>query len=277
MYSDNMAERKTRVLLIDGYNMLHRSRSGWTKGENPIIFNFFRSFRAVVDKFKPDVTYFVLEGRPVKRLETMAEYKGQREYHDRDDFNRQRKWIIQKLKERFPVRVVRHPHYECDDVLAALATVRHPDADCVVVSSDTDFHQLLQSHKSLKLFNPVKKEFVQTPDHDYVVWKALRGDASDNIPGFKGIGDKRALQLVSDPAALEEFLSEPGNRELFDRNISMIRFHDLSAELSALETHFCDAEVDWQSVRTDFNDMKFFSITSPKSWDKFVKTFDSLT
>lgn len=272
-----MSERKTRVLLIDGYNMLHRSRSGWTKGDNPIIFNFFRSFRSVVDKFKPDITYFVLEGRPVKRLETMSEYKGQREYHDRDDFNRQRKYIIQKLKDRFPVRVVRHPQYECDDVLAALAVVRHHDADVTVVSSDTDFYQLLQTHKSLKLYNPVKKEFVQTPEYDYVTWKALRGDASDNIPGFKGIGDKRALALVNDPLALKEFLAMPGNQEMFDRNISMIRFHDLTSEMTAIETTFCDAEIDWTAVRNDFNDMKFFSMTLDKSWDKFVKTFQHLS
>jgi len=272
-----MAERKTRVLLIDGYNMLHRSRSGWTKGENPIIFNFFRSFRAVVDKFKPDITYFVLEGRPVKRLETMVEYKAQREYHDRDDFNRQRKWIIQALKDRFPVRVVRHPHYECDDVLAALATVRHPDADVTVVSSDTDFYQLLQTHSSLRLYNPVKKEFVTPPDYDYVTWKALRGDASDNIPGFKSIGDKRALSLVRDPDDLREFLAEPGNQEMFDRNISMIRFHDLTDDMNAIETHFHDAGRDWASLWHSFNDMKFSSITQDKAWEKFVHTFDNLS
>ena len=272
-----MADPKTRVLLIDGYNMLHRSRSGWTKGDNPIIFNFFRSFRAVVDKFKPDITYFVLEGRPVKRLETMSEYKGQREYHDRDDFNRQRKWIIQTLKDRFPVRVVRHPNYECDDVLAALAVVRHPDADVTVVSSDTDFYQLLQTHKSLKLYNPVKKEFVQTPEYDYVTWKALRGDASDNIPGFKKIGDKRAADLVSSPESLSTFLLEPGNQELFDRNVSMIRFHDLTNEMQAIETHFAETGVDWETLQSEFNDMKFFSVTVDKSWDKFVRTFQHLS
>jgi DNA polymerase-1 len=178
-----------RVLLIDGYNMLHRSRTGWAKGENPIVFNFFRSFRSVVDKFKPDVTYFVLEGRPVKRLDMMGEYKGQRVYHDKDDFNRQRKEIIQILKDKFPVNVVRHPNYECDDVLAAIATDTHTNDECIVISSDTDFYQLLQNHNSLKLYNPVKKEFITPPPFDYVTWKALRGDATDNIPGFKGVGD----------------------------------------------------------------------------------------
>jgi 5'-3' exonuclease len=162
-------------------------------------------------------------------------------------------------------------------VLAALAVVRHPDADVTVVSSDTDFYQLLQTHSSLRLYNPVKKEFVTPPEYDYVTWKALRGDASDNIPGFKGIGDKRALTLVNDPAQLKDFLAEPGNQALFDRNISMIKFHDLTADMQSIETHFCDAEIDWTSVRTDFNDMKFFSMTSDKSWNKFVQTFQHLS
>lgn len=260
-----------RVLLIDGYNMLHRSRSGWAKGENPIIFNFFRSFRAVVDKFKPDVTYFVLEGRPVKRLDMMGEYKGQRVYHDKDDFNRQRKEIIQLLKDKFPVRVVRHPNYECDDVLAALATDKHSNDECIVVSSDTDFYQLLQTHSNLKLYNPVKKEFIVAPTFDYVTWKALRGDATDNIPGFKGVGDKRALSLVESVDDLEAFLSRDDNRSMFDRNCQMIRFHNLTDELESLEVN--EPKVDWHDLRSLFNEMKFFSITNDKSWSKFVKTF----
>jgi hypothetical protein len=146
-----------------------------------------------------------------------------------------------------------------------------------VVSSDTDFHQLLQSHRSLQLYNPVKKEFVPAPEYDYVTWKALRGDSSDNIPGFKGIGDRRAHTLVSDAGALEEFLNESGNRELFDRNVAMIRFHDLGAELNAIESHFADSGQDWNAIRSEFDDMKFFSITADKSWDKFVRTFNRLS
>ena len=54
-----------KVLLLDGYNLLFRARSGWKQGDNPIVFNFLRSFRMLVGKFNPDRVYFVLEGRPV--------------------------------------------------------------------------------------------------------------------------------------------------------------------------------------------------------------------
>ena len=264
-----------KVLLVDGYNMLYRARSGWAKGDNPIVYTFFRSFRAAVNKFKPDRVYFVLEGKPVKRLAMMEEYKAQRVYHDKDDFHRQKRMVIKMLKENFPVHVVRHPYYECDDVLAALATITHKDDDCIVVSSDTDFYQLLQTHSCLALWNPVRKYFVQTPDCDYVSWKALRGDNSDNIAGFRGIGDKRAASLLADRPAFEAFLAQEGNKEKFERNCEMIRFHDMTDDLSNIERS--KVEFFPITVKDDFLQMGFKSITNEKFWPKFSKTFESLT
>ena len=264
-----------KVLLVDGYNMLYRSRSGWAKGDNPIVYTFFRSFRAAVNKFKPDRVYFVLEGKPVKRLAMMEDYKAQRVYHDKDDFHRQKRLVIKMLKELFPVHVVRHPYYECDDVLAELATVTHKDDDCIVVSSDTDFYQLLQTHDCLALYNPVRKYFVPTPDCDYVSWKALRGDNSDNIDGFRGIGDKRAAALLADKTAFEEFLMQEGHQEKFDRNCDMIRFHDMGTDLDDIERS--DVSFLEDTIKDDFTRMKFFSITNEKFWPKFVETFVALS
>lgn len=266
---------KQRVLLIDGYNMMHRARSGWAKGDNPVIFNFFRSLRATVDKFKPDIVYFILEGRPIQRLETMADYKGNRDRTDRDDFIRQRRMIVSLLKEKFPIHVVRHPNYECDDVLAALARVTHADDDVIVVSSDTDFYQLLNGSQNIELYNPVKKDFIDPPGYDYVTWKALRGDSSDNIPGIRGIGDKRALDLLESAETLQKFLDQKDYRETFQRNIEMIRFHDLSpTEMAELERNHPTS--DWPGLKQIFDEMKFFAITNIKSWSKFTSTFDRL-
>jgi 5'-3' exonuclease len=262
------------VLLVDGYNMLHRSRSGWNKGDNPIIYTFFRSFRSVVEKFRPDTVYFVLEGRPVKRLEMMEQYKAQRVYHDKDDFQRQKKIIINTLKTQFPVHVVRHPHYECDDLLANLATVKHVSDECVVVSSDSDFYQLLQTHSKLKIYNPIRKKFIEVPEYDYVTWKALKGDASDNIPGFKGIGNKTASKIALNPDLLREFLECEKRNEKFMLNCEMIRFHDMTEELDTIEASKCEAS--WPDVRSEFSKMKFFSITNDNFWPKFVDTFSTL-
>lgn len=264
-----------KVLLLDGYNMLYRARYGFKVGENPAIYAFFRSFRSVINKFKPDITYFVLEGYPKRRNELMDDYKGQREYDNSDDFRRQKRKIIQMVKDYFPVNVVRHPDYECDDVLASLAYDRHPNDKCVVVSTDTDFLQMLQNHKHVKVYNPIKKKYAQAPDVDYVSLKSLVGDKADNIPGFVGIGKVRGTKLLEEPGKLEEFLSEGSRREKYLLNREMIEFHDLSEDIKDVEES--RGRPDWQKVYGEFAEMGFGSIIKKSFWPKFQATFDALT
>jgi DNA polymerase I len=263
-----------KVLLLDGYNLLYRARSGFMKGDNPIVFNFFRSLRPLIEKFKPDVAYFVLEGKPKARLAQDANYKAQRVYHDRDDFNRQRNEIIRIITEQFPITVARHEDYECDDVIMNLATIRHSSDDSVIVSSDTDFIQVLQNDCNVRLYNPIKKKFVEAPAFDYVSWKALRGDAADNIPGFPGIGDKTADKLMNSPTMLKEFLAKDENQNLFNHNVAMIRVHDMTKDLETIQettSSFCH-----EDLREKFTEYKFFAMTNDTSWKKFVDTFDCL-
>ena len=77
------------------------------KGEYSTIFNFFRSLRPLVEKFAPDYVYFVLEGRPKKRLEMSPDYKGQRTYHNKDNFNEQRNQIIDIMAKYYPIQILR--------------------------------------------------------------------------------------------------------------------------------------------------------------------------
>ena len=126
-----------------------------------------------------------------------------------------------------PITVIRHPDYECDDVIAHIAYKEHPEDDVTIVSTDTDFHQVFSEHKSIKVYNPIQKKYVVPPDFDYVTWKALRGDSADNIRGFKGVGDKTALKLIKDPNLLKEFLDkDEGRSDTLKHNLFMIRFHE---------------------------------------------------
>ena len=63
-----------KVLLLDGYNLIHRARSGYTKGDYPVIYNFFRGIRPIIEKFTPDKVYFVLEGKPKHRNTIYSNY-----------------------------------------------------------------------------------------------------------------------------------------------------------------------------------------------------------
>jgi DNA polymerase-1 len=264
-----------KVLLLDGYNLLYRARSGFVGGEHAVVYNFFRSLRVLIENFSPDIAYFVLEGKPVERLKLFEGYKAQRVYNDDDGFHRQKDIINNLLRRRFPIHVVRHPNYECDDVLANLATDVHAKDECIVVSTDTDFLQLYDQHKNVSVYNPVRKTVVEKPTVNYVLWKALRGDPADNILGFKGVGDKRAQKLVDDEKLLEEFLSKKDRKETFLKNQMLIQFHELGAEMNKLERS--SPEVDWAPVRAYFTQLGFKTIVEEKYWKKFTSTFDTLS
>jgi len=243
-------------------------------GEYSTVFNFFRSLRPLVEKFCPDEVYFVLEGRPKRRLEISPDYKGQRTYHDKDNFSFQRKVIISLIKDYLPFNVIRHPDYECDDVINYLAVEEHVNDDVVIISSDTDFIQTISDR--VALFNPVSKKFISSVEYDYVAHKALTGDKSDNIEGFLGIGQKKAEKLLFEGNKLSEFLSLEDNKIKFDRNYEMIKFHDLVNDTELFEMSRV-LEPKWEELKLKFSEMEFNSIIEKeKSWQKYIETFKNL-
>lgn len=266
-----------KILLLDGYNLFYRARySGMNKGDHSTVFNFFRSLRPLIEKMDPDEAFLVLEGVPRKRLDVDAEYKGQRIYTDNDNFNHQRNEIIRILKEHFPITIVKHEDYECDDVIAHLARFYESNNNVTIISSDTDFIQSITDNT--RLYNPIKKSYLEKPEYDYVVWKSLVGDKSDNIDGFKGIGNKRALKLMSSKEELDNFINESTNKEKFEKNKFMIKFHDLGDDaLDVSYTRAHSSDNSWSSLRELFRKFEFASMTEKdKTWNKYVSTFNKL-
>lgn len=264
-----------KVLLLDGYNLIYRARhSRMNKGDHSIIFNFFRSIRPIIEKFNPDLCYFTLEGRPTQRLSVDPNYKGQRVYHNKDNFSEQRREIIRLVKEYFPFVTIRHNDFECDDVIGHLASVTHKEDDVVIVSSDTDFIQSI--NENTQVYSPVRKCFLEKTEYDYVAWKSLVGDKSDNIEGFLGIGNKKAQKLLSDDKLLEDFLLKENNKEKYDKNFFMVKFHDLNnreEEFEKSKPNSCN----WEGLKKEFINFKFNSIIGNyNSWKKYIDTFSNL-
>lgn len=264
------------VLFLDAYNLIYRARSGYTKGDYAIVYNFFRGVRPIVEKFNPDKVYFVLEGKPQFRNQiSEGAYKGNRKPAG-ENFHIQKAAIINIVGDLFPFESVRHPELECDDTIATLAIQHASDGDNVtIISSDSDFIQLLNIERyDLKLYNPIKKKFVDQPEYDYVTWKALRGDATDNIPGIPGIGDKTAEKIVKDPNRMQKLLENKDKRAIFERNVNLIRLVDFSNDMSKLERKVGTGDFDM--IQQTFEDLGFESIIKEKTWNKFVQTFEEL-
>lgn len=265
-------------LLLDGNNLLFRARhaSGRRQYDNAIIHVFFRSLKPIIEKFSPDYVYFIMDGYPKKRMEMQPDYKGTRVYHDKDGFRAQKKKAESIIKECIPFVVARHPEAEADDVIADLVLAGIPDADeKIIVSSDTDFIQLCQDANNTYLYNPIKKDFREVPEYPYARWKALRGDSSDNIAGIRGIGNKRAAQLL-EPGRLEEHFNKfPDHRQKYLQNLEMIILQPLT-EFERSKIEYSYPKLPLETLREAFTTLKFKSMIEDKSWDKYSRPFTEL-
>lgn len=267
-----------KIALLDGYNLMHRARFGMKNGDMHIVFNFFRGLRPIIAELKPDKVYLVLEGVPQHRLQADADYKanrviepGTQQAEEMAEFRRQKRVILECLKN-FPITTVKHQDLECDDTIAALCVNDHAGDECTIVSTDTDFIQLLDTSGRIKLYNPVKKEYVMPAPYDYLMWKALRGDKTDNVPRVDGMTDKKAEKILADPVKLNAVRNNPDLAAQLDRNLELIRFKTDIKEGYLFET----PTPDFSSARQQFRDFKFFSMVNDTAWNNYTKTFQRL-
>ena len=120
-----------KVVMLDAYNLIHRARSGFTKGDHAVVYNFFRGVRPLVELHNPDRVYFVLEGVPKHRQALLPTYKSDR-VSPGDSFHNQKRIIISLVRSAFPFQVVQAEDLECDDLIGNLARYHDEKGDdCV--------------------------------------------------------------------------------------------------------------------------------------------------
>jgi len=255
------------VLLIDTHNLLHRARFGFGEGPHKIYFNFFRMLKGEMNRHNPDIVYIVDEGRPEKSKELLPDYKGNRVKLDDPQFWREKDEVFEAIKEQTGLVYIKHPRRECDDVIGYLADCVHKNDNVTIVSTDSDFIQLIT--ENVKLWHPKKKSYVDKWYCDYVTWKALRGDSTDNVPGVSGIGPKRADVLAADMNVLKEFLDKDSERKKqFNVAYDVIKLKNIN-------------ENDLIVRQSNFDEKKFYEGFSQRqcksiignAWPKWVTQF----
>ncbi len=274
---------KDRVLLIDYANFVFRGKIKFgkpdpSKVDYTLIFNFFRNLRALIEQLEPKRVFLVAEGHPGFRYQLLSSYKANRLIKlgtpkgaaDKADFDRQRD-IISQLTVHLPVMMVRAANYEADDTINALVE-NLTSEEVIIVSGDKDFIQILQKHKDadIRLYNPVKKEFITAPTYHFLAMLALAGDTSDNIPSV--VSENKAIELASNPGLLKEFLAIEENRVAFQLNRELIELRHPKDD----ELEFQNYTVNYNLLKEEFAKMEFASMLTEKYWDRFVSTFEAL-
>ena len=186
------------------------------------VFLFNNMLRKLLREHAPDYVAVVYDSRgPTVRDEIFDEYKAQREPMP-DDLAEQMPFII-RLCKALQLPILQQEGYEADDIIGTLALMgSQAGLETVVVSSDKDLLQLVNTKPRGKsgpiyVFSPTRERmYDEAGVEDYfgvqpgkvVDVLALMGDAVDNIPGAKGIGEKGARELINTYGSVEKAMKK---------------------------------------------------------------------
>jgi len=211
-----------RLVVIDGKSVFYRGYYAMpnlsTKDGRPTggVYGFAVMALEVVKKLKPDYVCVAWDKRHTNiraRLKLYPEYKAGRKPAPEDFYDQVE--ILQELLQSLGWPLYELDDYEADDIMATFATqAKAKNIETFLVTSDLDVLQLVNSHthiytlkkglSSIELFDVAHfEEKYGVGAHQWVDVKALKGDASDNIPGVGGIGEKTALELIDQYQTLE--------------------------------------------------------------------------
>ncbi len=215
-------DSKKKLVLIDGHSILNRAFYGVPDLTNAAglhtnaIYGFLNIMFKVLDEENPD--YFIVAfdvKEKTFRHKMFEEYKGTRkpmpsELHEQVP-------VIQEVLKAMNITVVTMPGYEADDILGTLAKRAESAGNIVrVISGDRDLLQLATNNIMIRipktkktgteienyLADDVYEKYQVTP-LEFIDLKALMGDASDNIPGVRGIGEKTASKIITKYHSIE--------------------------------------------------------------------------
>jgi len=221
---NNMTIKKKRFLIFDGNAIVHRAFHALppliTKDGRLVnaAFGFTSILLKALKELKPDyiAVTFDLKG-PTFRHEKFAGYKATR-VKQADELYEQFP-IVKDIVRAFNINIYEKQGFEADDVIGTLCDkkqVNRNDVKSVIVTGDMDTLQLIDDNTEVFTLRKgmsdtviydeqaVKEKFNGLKPEQMVDYKALRGDPSDNIPGVKGIGEKTAIELLTEFGTLEK-------------------------------------------------------------------------
>jgi DNA polymerase I len=213
------AHSRPTLYLIDGSAYIYRAFFALpplnnSKGfQTNAVYGFTTMLLKVIREHRPDGLAVVFDEKgPTQRHEEFKAYKAQRP--PMPDAMSAQVPYIHRVVEALSIPAIRLAGYEADDIIGTLARkAEWAGYDIVVVTSDKDMFQLLTPH--VRIYDPVKDKWIGEAEcrerfgvepARVVEIMGLMGDAIDNIPGVKGIGEKTAAKLVAQFGTIEELL-----------------------------------------------------------------------
>ena len=317
------SNKNSHILIIDGLNTFIRVFSavpalnddGMHIGG---VTGFLRSAASAIRQHKPTRCIIVFDGKggSTRRKSLYPNYKANRAVKTK--FNRYEEFASlqdeqQSMKQQFgrmveylqalPITTMAIDQIEADDAIAYIANeiFTEPDNRVTIVSTDRDFLQLV--NERITVWSPVKK-IMYTPavmreefgldSKNYLLYRALTGDKSDNIPGVNGVGLKTMLKqfpLMTENAevSVESFVeyaetvdkkykiheTVAQNKELIELNYRLMQLKnvDISGNIKMLIMNLVNEEInkmDVLSFKRMFMEDKMYTVI--KDLDNWISS-----
>lgn len=211
-----------KLVLIDGHSILNRAYFGIPDLTNSeglhtnAVYGFLNIMFKILEEEQPDYLTVAFDvSQPTFRHEMYSEYKGTR--RPMAEELRQQVPVMKEMLTAMGVTVIEKGGYEADDLLGTIAKKSEAEGiEVAVVSGDRDLLQLATDRIKIRIpktkrtgteiedyhTKDVLEKYQVTPV-EFIDVKALMGDASDNIPGVPGIGEKTATAIIAQYGSIE--------------------------------------------------------------------------
>ncbi len=223
---------KHRLLLIDANSLIHRAFHALPplttpKGEMVnAVYGFLLILFKAIKEFQPDSIAAAFDvAAPTFRHERFKEYKAKRIKAPNELYSQIP--LVKEALSAFSIPVYEKEGFEADDILGTLAKKIEeqqlsPSIEIIIVSGDLDMLQAVTRHTKVYTMRKgiqdsvlydqemVKGRFGGLEPSQLKDYKGLCGDASDNIPGVRGIGEKTAIALLQEFGSLEHLYEQLG-------------------------------------------------------------------
>lgn len=225
---DDTSNPNSRVLIIDGLNLYLRTFAvnGMLNDRGvPIggMMGFLKSLAYAIRETNPTRVMVIYDGAggSQRRRKMDPNYKGNRKpgkritrwdaFKNVEEEKQAMKIQFSRLLEyldTLPINVMSIDRIEADDTIAYITTNLLED-EVIIMSADQDFLQLV--NKRVTVWSPIKKIFYTPekvledygiPAHNFLMYKILMGDKSDNLEGVKGLGPKKLPKILPDISSI---------------------------------------------------------------------------
>lgn len=278
-----------KVILVDGNNLLFRSYFATAYTGNTMrnskgfptngLYGLVNMLNKIIREEKPEYMLVAFDKGKTFRHEKYLDYKGGRN-ETPDDLKRQFS-VAKKLVPLMGIKCFEIDNYEADDIIGTYSKMAliDPEFETTIVSSDKDLLQLINEETEVKLLK--QKDYIRMNEETFIDTygikpirmidlKGLMGDASDNIPGVKGIGEKTALKLLQEYDSLENVYDNIDNikgatkQKLIDGKESAFMSKDIATIYNEVPVTYSLEELkydgpDVNGLREIYSDLEFYS------------------